>query len=68
MFGIVVDLQPAISLLVAPSMIALQLSRLSYTLFSESTIMLDSAVQTINVDYPIFDTELGMVKEVSEVQ
>ena len=64
--GMVVDWQPAIRVLVAVSIIALQFSRESYTALLLSTTMEVRAEQPENASYPMLVTELGMVMEVRE--
>jgi hypothetical protein len=61
----VVDLHPAISLLVAVSIIALQLFRLSYTLLELSTSIEAREEQASKTPTPIWVTEFGIVIEVS---
>ena len=60
--GIVVCLQPTIKVLVAVSMIALQLLRESYTWLLLSTMMLLSSSQPANAYLLIAVTEPGMTK------
>ena len=59
--GITVFWQPAIKVLVAVSIIALQLLRLSYTVLPESTAMLVKLLQPRNAYFPMLVTEFGMV-------
>ena len=59
--GIIVFLQPLINVFVCVSMIALQFSRLSYTAFPFSTVMLVRPVQCQNASSPIVVTLLGIV-------
>ena len=61
----VVDLHPAISLLVAVSMIALQLFRPSYTLLELSTSTEAREVQHAKTPRPIWITEFGITIEVN---
>ena len=63
-FGIVVFLHPAINLLVFVSIIALQLSLLSYFVFPFSTVIEVRSGQFSKALFPILATELGMVMEV----
>ena len=62
--GMMVVLQPLIRVFVAVSMMALQLSRESYTVFPSSTVMVSKLVQPSKGLIPIDVTELGMVIEV----
>ena len=64
--GIVVDWHPAIRVLVAVSIIALQFSRESYIVLPLSTTMEVREVQPLNAPLPMLVTELGMVMEVRE--
>ena len=66
--GMVVVLQPAIRVLLAVSIIALQLSRESYFVFPASTLMLVKPVQSSNALYPMLVTDEGMVMLVKPVQ
>ena len=66
--GMVVDWHPAIRVLVAVSIIALQLSRESYIVLPLSTTMVVREEQPANAPLPILVTELGMVMEVREEQ
>ena len=66
--GMVVFLQPATNVLLAVSMIALQLFLESYTVLLFDTIMLVSPEQPANAAPPIEVTELGMVILFSPVQ
>ena len=59
--GIAVVLQPAISVLLEVSIIALQLSLLSYFEFPASTLILVSPVQPEIIPFPILSTFDGMV-------
>ena len=59
----VVFLQPAIKVLVADSIIALQWSLLSYLLLSAATVMDVRPLQLPNAPYPILATELGMMMD-----
>ena len=68
LLGMTVFWQPAIRVFVAVSIIALQFSRLSYTLFSFSTMMVVRFLQSLKRALPIFVTLLGIVIEVREVQ
>jgi len=61
LLGMVVFLQPAISVLLAVSIIALQLSRESYFVFPDSTFMEVSKEQPENAADPMLVTLLGMV-------
>lgn len=65
--GITVFLQPAISLFVAVSMMALQPLRLSYTVFPASTTIEAKSLQPLN-ELSIEVTELGMVIDVRPSQ
>jgi hypothetical protein len=60
-----VFLQLVIMVFVAVSIIALQLSRLSYLAFPDSTSMDVRLMQPPNRLVPIFDTDFGIVIEVS---
>ena len=62
--GIVVVLQPVIKALVLVTMIALQLLRESYFVFSSATTIDVRPEQRTNAPSPIFATFLGMVMEV----
>ena len=66
LLGIVVFLQPVISVLDSVSIIALQLSRLSYFALPLSTIIEVSEEQCAKGTLPIFVTLLGRVIEVRE--
>ena len=66
--GMVVDWQPVISVLVAVSIIALQLLRESYTVLPLSTTMEVREEHQANAYLPMLVTELGMVMEVREEQ
>ncbi len=66
--GIIVVLQPAISVLVALSMIALQLLRESYFGLLASTDIILKPLQSSNAVFPILVTELGMVTAVRPLQ
>ena len=66
--GMTVDLQPHISVFVAVSIIALQLSRESYREFPEATLILVRPVQPEKAEIPILVTESGMVTLVRPVQ
>jgi len=68
LFGIVVFGQPAIRVFVPVSIIALQLSRESYTLFSDSTTMEFKLLQPPKALKPMLVTLSGMVKEVRLMQ
>ena len=61
-------LQPAISSLVAVSMIALQFSRLSYVGLPSSTMMLSSPLHSANAPFLIVVILLGILMLVSPVQ
>ena len=61
LLGMVVFLQPAISVFVAVSIIALQPLRLSYTVLPLSTFMLARLRQSLNAWYPMLVTLFGMV-------
>ena len=63
-FGMTVFWQPLIIVFVAVSINALQLFRLSYTLFPLSTIIDRSPLQSANTLPPIDVTEFGIVTEV----
>ena len=58
LFGIVLLLQPCISVFEELSMIALQSSRLSYTVLSLATVIFSSDVQPLNAEAPILATLL----------
>ena len=62
--GITVFLQPAISVLVDVSMMALQSLRLSYTAFPASTCIDVKPLQKENTWIPMVVIELGMVTDV----
>ena len=64
----IVFLQPAMSMLVAVSIIALQLLRLSYFILPLSTIIEVSEEQPENVSTPILLMLLGMIMVASEEQ
>ena len=66
--GIMVALQPSTSVLLAVSMIALQLSRESYFVLPAATLMLVRPMQPANAPLPMVVTELGMVMLVRPVQ
>ena len=66
--GMVVVLHPTIRVLSAFCMMALQLSRESKAVLSESTDIEAKAVQPVKADQPIDVTELGMVIEVRAMQ
>ena len=66
--GMMVDWHPAIRVLEAVSIMALQFSRESYTVFPLSTTIEVRAEQRSNADPPMLVTELGMVMEVREEQ
>ena len=66
--GITVFLHPAIRVLVAVSMIALQFFLLSYTVFLSSTFMLINPVQSRNAFSPMLVTLSGIVMFVKPVQ
>ena len=66
--GIVVDWQPAISVLEAVIIIALQFSRESYIVLPLSTTMEVREGHSWNADFPMLVTLLGMVTEVKEEQ
>lgn len=68
LLGITVFAQPLISLLVPVSIIALQLSRLSYTGFLSSTVMLVKLEQPKKAHDFILVTVLGMVMLVRLIQ
>ena len=61
----IVFLQLAISVFEAVSMIALQLSRLSYLAFPDSTSIDARLAHPPKIFVPRFDTDFGMVIEVS---
>ena len=61
LLGIMVFLHPAIRVFVAVSIIALQLSRLSYTLFFWSTIKVSRLLQYSNAPFPMLVTLFGIV-------
>ena len=60
LLGITVFLQPATSVLLAVSIMALQPSRLSYTLLSAATVMLSRPEHSPNASYPMLVTLLGI--------
>ena len=64
--GMVVDWHPAIRVLVAVSIIALQFSRESYVVLPLSTTIVVREEQYSNAKSPMLVTELGMVMEVRE--
>ena len=66
--GMVVDWHPAISVLEAVSIMALQFSRESYIVLPLSTTMEVREEQPQNAPPPMLVTELGMVTEVREEQ
>ena len=66
--GMVVDWHPAIRVLEAVSIIALQFSRESYIVLPLSTTMEVREEQSLNAQIPMLVTELGMVMEVREEQ
>jgi len=66
--GIIVFLHPATNVLVAVSMMALQLFRESYTLFAASTWMAVKLLQPQNAASPMLVTLEGMVMEVRPLQ
>ena len=66
--GMVVDWHPAISVLEAVSIMALQFSRESYIVLPLSTTMEVREEQYENADSPMLVTEVGMVTEVREKQ
>ena len=68
LLGIIVVLQPDIRVLVAVSIMALQLSRLSYLVLPDSTLMFVKLVQPEKALYPMLVTLLGMVMLVNPVQ
>ena len=66
--GMVVVLQPATRVLLAVSIIALQLSRESYFVLPASTLMLVKPVQRSNAYLPKLVTDEGMLTLVRPVQ
>ena len=68
LLGIVVFLQPAMRVLVAVLIIALQFSRLSYVEFLLSTTMEVKEEQSPKAELPMLVTLLGIVTEVKEEQ
>ena len=66
--GMVVVLQPATRVLLAVSIMALQLWRESYFLLPASTLMLDKPVQLENAFPSMLVTDEGMVMLVKPVQ
>ena len=66
--GMVVVLQPATRVLLAVSIMALQLLRESYFVFPASTLMLVKPVQPENAPLPMLVTDEGMVMLVRPVQ
>ena len=64
--GMMVDWPPAIRVLVAVSIMALQFSRESYTVLPLSTTMEVREEQFSSAPSPMLVTELGMVMEVRE--
>lgn len=67
LLGMTVFLHPAINVLEAVSMRALQLSRESYTVFSESTLIELKFRHPEKILYSINTTFLGMITEVRPV-
>ena len=67
-FGITVSLQPAIMVLVAVSIIALQFSRESYTGFLASTVMAERELQPLKQSPLTLVTEEGISIEIKEEQ
>ena len=65
--GMVVVLQPATRVLLAVSIMALQLLRESYFVFPASTLMLVKPVQPKNARSPMLVTDEGMVMLVKPV-
>ena len=68
LLGMVVFLQPAIRVLLAVSIIALQLLRESYFLFPLSTDIEVRLLHSLNAYLPMLVTLLGMVTEVRPEQ
>ena len=68
LLGIIVDLQPAIRVLDEVSIIALQLSRESYVVFSPSTMIEVKLKQLEKAASPMLVTLLGMVTEIKSLQ
>ena len=68
LLGIIVLLQPLIIVFVDVFTIALQLSRLSYTLLPLSTTMLIRPLQALNASVPMLVTLLGIVMLVRPLQ
>ena len=66
--GMTVALQPAISVLLAVSMIALQLLRESKIVLPLSTLMTSKLLQPENVPEPMVVTELGIITLVRPLQ
>ena len=66
--GMVVVLQPATRVLLAVSIIALQLLRESYFVLRASTLMLVKPVQPENAELPMLVTDEGMVMLVKPLQ
>ena len=66
--GMVVDWHPAIRVLEAVSIMALQFSRELYIVLPLSTTMEVSEEQPANASSPMLVTEVGMVTEVREEQ
>ena len=66
--GIMVDWQPAMSVLLAVSIIALQLSRESYIVLPLSTTIEVRLSQPASTANSMLVTELGIVMEVREEQ
>ena len=64
LLGITVFRQPTISVFVAVSIMALQLSLLSYAVFPDSTTMEVKPLQLLKALSPMEVTELGIVTEV----
>ena len=68
LLGMFVFEQPLSKVLVSVSIIALQLFRLSYTLFPFSTVIKVKLLQPENAELPMLVTLLGMVIEVKLLQ
>ena len=66
--GITVFLQPVINVFVDVSIIALQLSRESYTIFPDSTIIDSKSIQPEKAPLPMLLTLLGIVMLFNSLQ
>jgi len=68
LLGITVFWQPVINVLVAVSIMALQPSRLSYTILPSATTIDVKAPQRLNATNPMLVTLLGIVTDFRPVQ